>query len=214
MRSRKSARQLGFRHRRDRGRKEPARPSGREGPDHLYVFAGRDPAIDSLRHWRHRHAVPRWLCCGRDHLPVLQEVTGRVEDAIVGVDGRQTRANARSLRRSSKRARRPSDTGSSRLCAGSRGDPAELRREGAADHPSPSSGTGGQRPSRGGVRRSYRTNRRRKVSSGCFPIAREQSEPRRTRETGITATPVVDRPGIIKVWRRRALGFRLTAPNL
>lgn len=28
--------------------------------------------------------------CGRDHLPVLQEVTGRVEDAIVGVDGRQT----------------------------------------------------------------------------------------------------------------------------
>jgi phenylacetate-CoA ligase len=28
--------------------------------------------------------------CGRDHLPVLQEVTGRVEDAIIGRDGRQT----------------------------------------------------------------------------------------------------------------------------
>jgi phenylacetate-CoA ligase len=28
--------------------------------------------------------------CGRDHLPVLQEVTGRLEDAIIGRDGRQT----------------------------------------------------------------------------------------------------------------------------
>ena len=28
--------------------------------------------------------------CGRDHLPVLQEVTGRVEDVVVGPDGRQT----------------------------------------------------------------------------------------------------------------------------
>jgi phenylacetate-CoA ligase len=28
--------------------------------------------------------------CGRDHLPVLHEISGRVEDVIVGPDGRQT----------------------------------------------------------------------------------------------------------------------------
>lgn len=32
----------------------------------------------------------RHCACGRNHLPVLEEVIGRVEDAIVGSDGRQT----------------------------------------------------------------------------------------------------------------------------